>query len=289
MSTGTIGSNQDAASGSAGERDTSRILSGLLRRAPLIVACTLLAAGAALLFSLLQTKQYTADASLLFRDPGFDQLLFRAQGNYVDPTREGATNISLVSLEAVAERTAASLGGQLTGDEISRKVSVQSEGQSDVALIRATDAGPRFAASLANAFAENYIAFRRQADRRKVRQARNLVEADFARLSPAEQQSDEGQSLQRQLSQLSTLEALQTGNAELVQRATVPTSPSSPATIRNTVLAWILGLFLGIGLALLLERLDRRLRQPSDFADTYGLPVLAEVPDSKSLAQSQNG
>ena len=149
----------------------------------------------------------------------------------------------------MADRTAADLGGGLTGDEISDKVSVESEGQADVASIKATDPDPRFAATLANAFAENYIAFRRDADRRKVQQARSLVTADFNQLSPAAQQSSEGQSLQRQISRLSTLEALQTGNAELVQRATVPTSPSSPKTVRNTVLGWILGLLLGVAVA----------------------------------------
>ena len=130
MATGTIGSNEGAATGPGGEPDTRRILAGLFRRAPLIVACTLLTAGTALVFSLLQTKQYTADASLLFRDPGFDQRLFGSSAPQApDPTREAATNITLVSLAAVADRTAASLGGGLTGDEISNKVSVQSEGR----------------------------------------------------------------------------------------------------------------------------------------------------------------
>ena len=132
-----------AASRSGDEPDTRRIMAGLFRRAPLIVACTLLTAGAALVFSLLQTKQYTADASLLFRDPGFDQRIFGSSvAQAPDPTREAATNITLVSLEAVADRTAAALGGGLTGDEISNKVSVQSEGQSDVASIQATDPEP---------------------------------------------------------------------------------------------------------------------------------------------------
>ena len=81
MATGTIGSNEGAATGSGDEPETRRILAGLFRRAPLIVACTLLTAGAALVFSLLQTKQYTADASLLFRDPGFDQRLFGSSGH----------------------------------------------------------------------------------------------------------------------------------------------------------------------------------------------------------------
>jgi capsular exopolysaccharide synthesis family protein len=287
---GAIGSNTGAATGSGDEPNASRILAGLLRRAPLIVACTLLTAAAALVFSLVQTKQYTADATLLFRDPGFDQRIFGSSDVAApDPTREAATNITLVSLDAVADRTAADLGGGLTGDEVSSKVSVESQGQADVASIKATDPDPQFAATLANAFAQNYIRFRRSADRRKVQEARALVTADFNRLSPADQQSSEGQSLQRQISRLATLQALQTGNAELVQRATPPTSPSSPKTVRNTILGWILGLLLGVGVAALLERLDRRLRQPVEFEETFGFPVLTEVPESKSLARSNNG
>jgi capsular exopolysaccharide synthesis family protein len=267
------------------------VLAGIVRRASLIATCAFVAAAAALAFSLIQTKEYTAEASLLFRDPGFDQQLFGSAGSpSPDPTREAATNIKLVSLQAVADRTAAALGNGLTGEEIAQKISVpQSEGNADVASIKATDPDPKLAATLANAFAENYIRFRRDADRRKVRQARNLVEADLARLSPTEQQSSQGQSLQRQISRLATLEALQTGNAELVQRATPPTSPSSPKTIRNTVIAWIIGLFLGIGLAAFLERQDRRLRQSKDFEGAFGLPVLTEIPENKSLARSDDG
>jgi capsular exopolysaccharide synthesis family protein len=59
--------------------------------------------------------------------------------------------------------------------------------------------------------------------------------------------------------------------------------------VRNTVLAWILGLLLGVILAALLERSDRRLRRPEEFEETFGLPVLTEVPESKSLARSGNG
>src|SRR5436190_22792763 len=112
---GTSGRDGEAATMSTRDPDTTRILAGLFRRAPLLVACTLLTARAALVFSLLQTKEYTADASLLFRDPGFDQRLFGGTPAYTDPTREAATNLSLVSLEAVANRAAASLGRGLTG------------------------------------------------------------------------------------------------------------------------------------------------------------------------------
>ena len=187
----------------------------------------------------------------------------------------------------VADRTANDVPG-LTGDQISDKVSVDSDGQSDVVTIAATDVDPEFAARLANAFARNYIQFRRHADRAQVHNALRLVKADFDRLDAEERNSEAGQSLQRQLSQLKALEALQTGNAELVQRASVPDSPSSPKTLRNTVFGGILGLLLGCGLAVLFERLDRRLRAPPEFEEAFGLPVLTTIPERKPFARDEH-
>jgi polysaccharide biosynthesis transport protein len=284
------GSNEDLAEQRPDPSGTGRLMHALRRRAPLVIGCTLLTACLALVFSLTQTKQYTGRASLLFRDPGFDSRLFGSSpSSNQDPTREAATNITLVSLDAVADRTARTFDRSLSGDEISNKVSVQSEGQSDVASVQATDPDPEIAADLANAFAANYIVFRRDADRRKVLEAQRLVQADFDRLPPEAQAGSEGQSLQRQISRLSTLAALQTGNAELVQRATVPTSPSAPKTARNTVLGLVLGLLLGVGAAFLLERLDRRLREPDDFQQLLRLPILAEITESKALADPAHG
>jgi capsular exopolysaccharide synthesis family protein len=191
----------------------------------------------------------------------------------------------LVSLDVIADLTAKDLATGLTGNEISDQVSVESDGQSNVVTITATDENPEFAARLANSFALNYIQFRRDADRAQVHSALRLVEADYNRLDEADRNSQAGESLQREVSSLKALEALQTGNAELVQRASVPDSPSSPKPLRNTVFGGILGLLLGCGLALLLERLDRRLRTPSEFENAFGLSVLTTVPDRKAFSR----
>jgi capsular exopolysaccharide synthesis family protein len=50
----------------------------------------------------------------------------------------------------------------------------------------------------------------------------------------------------------------------------------------------LLGLLLGVGLALVLERFDRRLRKPTDLAGAFGMPVLGTVPDSKALDLDSN-
>jgi capsular exopolysaccharide synthesis family protein len=114
------------------------------------------------------------------------------------------------------------------------------------------------------------------------------VQRDYARLSPEEQRGQQGLPLQDQISKLQTLQALQTGNAELVQRADAPDSPSSPQTTRNTILGAFLGLLVGGGLALLFERHDRRLRDPGDIEEAFSLPVLAAIPESKGLVASEN-
>src|SRR4051812_42236295 len=96
------------------------LLKVLRRRMAIILVCACAVPAGALVFSLFQENQYSTSASLLFRDPQFDQKLF---GNTVvpanvDPSREAATNVELVSLDVVAERTAHQIGGGLTGSEV---------------------------------------------------------------------------------------------------------------------------------------------------------------------------
>jgi polysaccharide biosynthesis transport protein len=45
----------------------------------------------------------------------------------------------------------------------------------------------------------------------------------------------------------------------------------------------------GLGLAFLLERFDRRIREPRDLEAIYGLPLLGVVPESAALSRSGKG
>lgn len=273
------------------EMSSGATLRGMLRHAWIIVGCVLLAAGLALLVSQLQTKQYTADASLLFRDPGFDQEVFdNPVPESVDADREAATNLRLVSLDVVADLTAADLPGDLSGSDVSDMVAIESDPQSDVVTIQATDESPAFAAQTANTFARNYIEFRRDADRKKIEGARRLLQDRLEGLNSDQRQGSEGAALVRQIGRLRTLESVQTGNAELVQKATVPTSPSAPQTARNVLLASIVGLVVGLAVALAATRMSRKLRDSDDFeAALGGLPVLASIPDVRGLHEPDSG
>jgi capsular exopolysaccharide synthesis family protein len=55
------------------------------------------------------------------------------------------------------------------------------------------------------------------------------------------------------------------------------------------ILGGVLGLLLGLGLAFLLDRLDRRIREPKDLEAVYGLPLLGVIPESSALSRSARG
>jgi polysaccharide biosynthesis transport protein len=267
----------------------TNVLDVIRRRLGILLLCLLIVPGAALAFSLGSEKQYTATSSLLFRDPGFDQKLFGS--TYLDPggdaTREAATNVWLVSLEVVADRTAKKLRGGITGEAVADQIEVSQEGQSNGVTVSATDPDRKQAASLANAFAAEYIRFRRAADRSKIAQAKRLVQGQIDRLTNEERGRARGRSLRQRAEQLDVLASLQTGNAELVQQAKVPSVPSSPKTLRNTAVGGVLGLLLGVALAFLFERLDRRIKDPKEFEKTFDRPILGAIPESRILARDE--
>jgi succinoglycan biosynthesis transport protein ExoP len=256
----------------------------LRRRRWVVLQALVIVPAAALVFSLLQEDKYTATASLLFRSASTETLPQGGTPGFVDPTREAATNDQLVSLPAVAQETAKLLRGRATAGDVAGSVTVDAGGEADIARITATTTSPRLSADMANAYGEAYIAFRRKRDQARLKHAIGVLERNLAALSAIEQAGPAGQAVQANLAQLKAAVGLQTGNADLVQRASAPSTPSSPKVKRNTLLGLILGGILGFLLAALLERLDRTVRSAEEIEELYGLPILARIPKSRALA-----
>src|SRR5947209_2829131 len=103
----------------------------LRRRLAVVIVCAVLVPAAALAYSASQTKQYSTSASLLFRDPQFDQKLFGSTifAPTTDPAREQATNVTLVSLDVVAARTSRALHRSRSAEEVKSQVQVAGKGQ----------------------------------------------------------------------------------------------------------------------------------------------------------------
>ena len=235
----------------------------------------------AFLLSASQEDRFTATATLLFRQAPDGP---SGSAEVIDPTREAATNSELVALPVIAERAAKALDAGVSADEVLSSVSVDSSVDADTAKISATTGSPQLSAEMANVYGDAYIDFRRRADRAQVQDAIDLAKASLEDLTPAGRAGSQGEALREQLDQLRLTQALQTGGAELVQRATPPSNPSSPKPVRNVILGVLLGALVGFGLAALLERIDRRVRTVEELEELYGLPILARIPRSSRLA-----
>ena len=68
-----------------------------------------------------------------------------------------------------------------------------------------------------------------------------------------------------------------TNYVEVVEPATVPTTPISPRTTLNVLLAATVGLILAVGAAFLLEYLDDTIKTPDDISQALGLFTLGAV------------
>lgn len=79
----------------------------------------------------------------------------------------------------------------------------------------------------------------------------------------------------QRLSQTSLESQTQQTNISVLTPAEPPLKHSSPKLMLNTLLAIFLGSLLGIGVALILELNNRRIRSSEDLSDALGVPVLA--------------
>ena len=67
-------------------------------------------------------------------------------------------------------------------------------------------------------------------------------------------------------------------NATIISQANAPAEPSSPKVLANLLMGFVAAVGVGLGLALLLEQFDKRVRTTSDAVDFLGLPVIGIMP-----------
>jgi polysaccharide biosynthesis transport protein len=252
------------------------LLRGLWRRRWLIVACGVLVAALSFARATTETKTYEASASLLLQNDGA-AAQFLGVGIIPDSnalTRQAQTAARLVALPAVADRTAAALHGRLSAARIRSDVRIDPASQADVVTVTAADHDPSLAAAVANAYAAQYVALRREAARAPIVQAQQSLQTQVA----AGSSGASAASLISRISQLKTLAALQTGDAQVVQLASPPSAAASPNVKQDVLLGLLAGLLLGVAIAVPLELLDRALRQPDEVERIFSAPVLARVP-----------
>jgi polysaccharide biosynthesis transport protein len=267
---------------------TELFLGVIRRRAVWIMLCVVVGTGAAYAYSKQKTKMYTATAAVTFNtDPLAEQIAGLSGGGASSSLlAQQTSDRELVRLGDVAAKTADQLGHGLTGETVASSLSVGGQAESNIVSVAATAASPVLAADIANTYVRRFVREQQRTNRAFFRSALSLVNRQLAALSPAQRIGPDGLALQDRAQTLGFLANLDTNSVVVAGEALVPSSPSSPRTKRNTILGAIFGLLVGLGIALLLERFDRRIRRPEDLEAIYGLPMLGSVPTSAVLSRS---
>ena len=75
------------------------------------------------------------------------------------------------------------------------------------------------------------------------------------------------------------LESVEAGSVKLISQAAVTPEPVSPNVMKNTAVAAVLGLVVSIGIVVLRELLDNKIKSEDDVRKYLDLPVVGVIPD----------
>ncbi len=256
----------------------------LRRRRAVVLVAVCLVPVAALLFSLRQDKVYEASADVLLSRTSLASVLTGTpdQNAGQDPERFAQTQASLARVPPVLQAAVrrANIPGATAG-ELLDSSSAEPVLNADLLRFKVTNGDPKIAVPLVNAYAQEFTRYRTELDTSSLARTKQEVLDELARLRRAGVNRRSGLylGLLDKEQQLTILQSLQIGNTSLVRRAE-SAAQVAPRPVRNGILGFFFGVVLGIGLAFLVEALDRRVRGHGEIERTLRIPFLGWLPKS---------
>jgi Mrp family chromosome partitioning ATPase len=261
------------------------LLSALRRYAGLVVVCVLVVGGAAFAFARTRPKTYTATAAIVFENNPLSQQIVGLPASGGNLLVQQAGDVELVQLGDMAAKTAQLLGHGLTEAQVRSDLAINGIGESSSVSVAATSRSSVLAAAIANAYVQQFVLEQQGGNARYFGHALALVEHEIAALPARQRFGPAAVVLQNRAQTLRFLADLRYGNVQIAQTAVRPRSPSSPSPARDGALGAVLGLLLGLGLALLLDHRRRRrlLLEPGVLAEQLGTELLSVIPRRSAL------
>jgi succinoglycan biosynthesis transport protein ExoP len=259
------------------------------RRAWIFVLAVVLLPVAGYYFTSKQPKVYEATSQVLLSRQNLAALISGIPDySFYDPS-VAQTQAALATNPVVARETIRATGlRDLTPEELLGKTQVTPQTDTDLLRFTVRDGNPARAALLATEYARQYTLYRRDLDTASLKGALSDLKGRLEQLAA---QGKTGTSAYKGLvtrqQQLQTLEALQTSNASLVRNASGAVQVE-PKPLRNAFVGLALGLIIGVGLALLGDALDTRVRSVEDIEHRLGLPLLARLSEPPRRLQRKN-
>jgi polysaccharide biosynthesis transport protein len=220
-------------------------------------------------------KVYQSSATINVRATAAASTLF---SNHISASSDIAEAQTLIKTAAVGRRAARILGRSPTeARAILSHVTVMptnpNESSGSFLTITAQSSDPNEAADIANAVAE---AVGRTRTASAIRAVNRQIRALSAQVEAGEAPSE---ATEQDLQQFRLLRASQVGTTPIIEPAAPAAAPISPQPRRNATIALILALLAAAALPPLLDRLDRRFREPGELEELLDVPVLALIPD----------
>ena len=195
-------------------------------------------------------KSYSATASVAFQSGTLsDAALQVTPGGTAEPQREADTEVLIAHSPEVALGVRRQLHTLASSSELLSEVKVEAAPNANVLNIVAASGDPRYSARLANAFAEQYIAFRTRSELAGIETAQAKLHQQIASLPAG---SPERTTLQQSLQRLGELRAVAGGGANIIGLATPVATPTGPSLTSTVIVGLLIGLAVAFSLVFLL-------------------------------------
>lgn len=279
----------------------------LYRRKWLIAATVFLLVGGSLIYSALKEPVYQATAQLELA-PQVSAALLQANNPSIGSAAnlvDVPTDIQVLESTSVFSRVRVRLPN-------APRVTVTQVGTTNVLSVSVYSTEPRLAAVAANLYVQTYIAAQQAASQASLTRAVTSLQSHISSLQDqidvlsGQQSGASGIKVQSLQSRIDSLEQFQTtlneelsqyetatsllstGGGQVISKATVPVVAVAPKPLEYAVIALIVGLTVGIGIALIRDRLDLSLRSLEDVEQILGpIPSLGVVPHDSEWPDSK--
>lgn len=219
----------------------------ILRRSwLLIIATTVVGTLAALGLSLLMTPSYQAQSQLFVSVQSARIADAYTSGLYVQQRIE--SYVPLIDTPGVLDPVIAELNLDTTSTQLADQVAAQNPTGTVLLNVVVSDGDPAQAARIADATAESL--------------AKEIIRLE------------------------TTNSGAKPVNAELIRPAQIPAAPVSPRTQLNLVLGALLGLMVGVGIAILRATLDTSIKSAEDLQDATQATLLGSITYDSGAAKN---
>lgn len=217
------------------------------------------------------TEAKLRELSRIARDPTADVLSIASDDPLIRKLKEEASNL-LVERSKITQISKEKHPDVLQIDAQIKQVNQRLHAEIQK-LVRALESELKVARTREETLLASVADLRREARKLNEREAQALA------LQREKDSTEEVHAtVLKRLKEAGVTTALEASNARIVEAATPPISPSKPRKLLIRVLSVISGLGLGIGVAVLAESLDNKIRSSADVERAVGLPVLGIVP-----------